>query len=61
MPVETALAPRDVRRADRLLAQVLPQGSLYAVGGRVRDELRSELDGERRASLNVSPPDTDVG
>lgn len=30
---------------DRLFTAVLPTGSLYAVGGRVRDELRSEIDG----------------
>ena len=31
---------------DEKLAAVLPAGSLYAVGGRVRDEIRSELLGE---------------
>ncbi len=31
---------------DAKLAAVLPAGSLYAVGGRVRDEIRSELLGE---------------
>ncbi len=30
---------------DALLASVLPAGSLYAVGGRVRDELRAGLEG----------------
>ncbi len=30
---------------DRELAGVLPAGSLYAVGGRVRDELRAEIEG----------------
>ncbi len=30
---------------DRALAGVLPPGSLFAVGGRVRDELRAEADG----------------
>jgi len=29
---------------DRALAAVLPSGSLYAVGGRVRDEFRAQLD-----------------
>jgi len=29
---------------DARLASVLPDGSLFAVGGRVRDELRSEID-----------------
>ena len=30
---------------DRRLAAVLPPGSLFAVGGRVRDELRAEVEG----------------
>jgi tRNA nucleotidyltransferase (CCA-adding enzyme) len=30
---------------DRRFADVLPPGSLYAVGGRVRDELRASIDG----------------
>lgn len=30
---------------DELLAQWLPAGSLYSVGGRVRDELREEIEG----------------
>ena len=30
---------------DALLTSILPAGSLYAVGGRVRDELRAELEG----------------
>src|SRR5579872_4335007 len=30
---------------DAALARVLPDGSLYAVGGRVRDELRREIEG----------------
>jgi putative nucleotidyltransferase with HDIG domain len=30
---------------DASLASVLPQGSLYAVGGRVRDELRERIEG----------------
>jgi tRNA nucleotidyltransferase (CCA-adding enzyme) len=34
-----------LHRADKILAAVLPRGSLYAVGGRVRDELRAELAG----------------
>jgi putative nucleotidyltransferase with HDIG domain len=34
---------------DRDLAAVLPPGSLYAVGGRVRDELRSSIEGKRLA------------
>jgi tRNA nucleotidyltransferase (CCA-adding enzyme) len=31
--------------ADRAIAQVVPPGSLFAVGGRVRDELRREYEG----------------
>jgi putative nucleotidyltransferase with HDIG domain len=38
---------------DRSLAAVLPSGSLYAVGGRVRDEFRAELD------ALVTPKDLD--
>jgi tRNA nucleotidyltransferase (CCA-adding enzyme) len=34
---------------DRLLARVLPSGSLFAVGGRVRDEIRRDLEGVRIA------------
>ena len=30
---------------DKTLAESLPAGSLYAVGGRVRDELRREIEG----------------
>ena len=33
------------RELDDRLAATLPPGSLYAVGGRVRDELRAEVDG----------------
>jgi tRNA nucleotidyltransferase/poly(A) polymerase len=39
------LSPSDVARLDATLARVLPAGALYAVGGRVRDELRTSLDG----------------
>lgn len=35
--------------ADAALAAVLPEGSLFAVGGRVRDELRREIHGDRAA------------
>jgi tRNA nucleotidyltransferase (CCA-adding enzyme) len=35
---------------DERIAAVLPAGSLYAVGGRVRDEIRAELDGTERPS-----------
>jgi putative nucleotidyltransferase with HDIG domain len=45
---EAALA-----RIDQVLAAALPHGSLYAVGGRVRDELRSELDGEARIAKDL--------
>jgi tRNA nucleotidyltransferase (CCA-adding enzyme) len=38
---------------DRRLAEVLPAGTLYAVGGRVRDELRRELQGA------AAPADSD--
>jgi putative nucleotidyltransferase with HDIG domain len=40
-------------RIDDTLAAALPAGSLYAVGGRVRDELRSELDGEERIAKDL--------
>src|SRR5579875_3123066 len=30
---------------DARLAAALPKGSLYAVGGRIRDELRASIDG----------------
>lgn len=35
----------DGRHIDALLSGALPGGALYAVGGRVRDEVRSEVDG----------------
>jgi poly(A) polymerase/tRNA nucleotidyltransferase (CCA-adding enzyme) len=38
----------DPAAIDARLASVLPAGSLFAVGGRVRDELRSALDGVPR-------------
>jgi poly(A) polymerase/tRNA nucleotidyltransferase (CCA-adding enzyme) len=38
---------------DARLASVLPPGSLYAVGGRVRDELRSALDGIPRPASDL--------
>jgi putative nucleotidyltransferase with HDIG domain len=37
---------------DATLAEALPAGSLYAVGGRVRDEVRAEIEG-------VEPPSSD--
>ena len=38
---------------DTLLASVLPEGSLYAVGGRVRDEIRATLDGLARPAKDL--------
>lgn len=35
---------------DARIAAVLPAGTLYAVGGRVRDEIRAELEGTQRPS-----------
>jgi tRNA nucleotidyltransferase (CCA-adding enzyme) len=43
----------DVRTIDARLAAVLPAGSLYAVGGRVRDEVRSQLDGVPRPAKDL--------
>jgi len=42
-----------LRRIDETLVAALPAGALYAVGGRVRDELRSELDGEERIAKDL--------
>ncbi|HMD02687.1 MAG TPA: HD domain-containing protein, partial [Candidatus Baltobacteraceae bacterium] len=39
------LEPGEVEQVDRRLAAALPPGTLYAVGGRVRDEVRAEVDG----------------
>ncbi|MGB8205159.1 MAG: HD domain-containing protein [Candidatus Baltobacteraceae bacterium] len=38
----------EAARIDGLLAEALPPGALFAVGGRVRDEVRSALDGVAR-------------
>ncbi|HKU80932.1 MAG TPA: hypothetical protein VJP76_02090, partial [Candidatus Tumulicola sp.] len=38
---------------DRLLGDLLPAGSLFAVGGRVRDEIRADTEG-------VDPPIADL-
>jgi len=38
---------------DAQLAAVLPPGTLYAVGGRVRDELRAALDGRDAATKDL--------
>jgi len=35
----------DLLEIDRVLAATVPAGSLFAVGGRVRDEIRSEVEG----------------
>ena len=35
---------------DRRLTEILPPGSLYAVGGRVRDEIRAQIEGTAPAS-----------
>jgi putative nucleotidyltransferase with HDIG domain len=45
-----ALATAEI---DETLAGVLPPGSLYAVGGRVRDEVRSALDGLPRPAKDL--------
>ncbi len=38
---------------DRKLAGVLPPGSLFAVGGRVRDELRADLEGAQPSQKDL--------
>ncbi|HVC30362.1 MAG TPA: HDIG domain-containing protein, partial [Steroidobacteraceae bacterium] len=38
---------------DLALARILPSGSLFAVGGRVRDELRADIDGADIASKDL--------
>jgi putative nucleotidyltransferase with HDIG domain len=43
-----------LRALDRRLAAVLPGGSLFAVGGRVRDEIRAAIDG-----IELSATDSD--
>jgi tRNA nucleotidyltransferase (CCA-adding enzyme) len=45
--------PRESKALDRILADALPGGSLFAVGGRVRDELRSQLDGLPRPAKDL--------
>ncbi|MBC5809964.1 MAG: HD domain-containing protein [Candidatus Eremiobacteraeota bacterium] len=42
-----------VTAADAELTRLVPSGSLYAVGGRVRDEIRSELDGVSRPAKDL--------
>ena len=41
------------QRIDAQLASVLPEGALFAVGGRVRDEVRSALDGTPRPAKDL--------
>ena len=43
----------DATAADAAIAAVLPAGSLYAVGGRVRDEVRTTLDGIARPAKDL--------
>jgi poly(A) polymerase/tRNA nucleotidyltransferase (CCA-adding enzyme) len=50
-----------IEEIDRRLASVLPPGSLYAVGGRVRDEVRSSLDGIPRPAKDLDYVVTGVG
>ncbi|HXP91886.1 MAG TPA: HD domain-containing protein [Candidatus Binatia bacterium] len=51
----------DLAAIDVRLAAVLPAGSLFAVGGRVRDELRSELDGIPRPVKDLDYVATGIG
>jgi tRNA nucleotidyltransferase (CCA-adding enzyme) len=51
----------DAAELDRLLAAALPAGALYAVGGRVRDEVRSRLDGLPRPAKDLDYVVTGVG
>jgi tRNA nucleotidyltransferase (CCA-adding enzyme) len=53
--------PIDVAHTDARLAGALPAGSLYAVGGRVRDELRSALDGIPRPAKDLDYVATGLG
>ena len=52
MPTASVPEDRSLEVDDRLAA-VLPAGSLFAVGGRVRDERRSELDGVARVAKDL--------
>jgi putative nucleotidyltransferase with HDIG domain len=45
--------PAVAQALDDLLAGALPSGSLYAVGGRVRDEIRTALDGRPRPAKDL--------
>jgi tRNA nucleotidyltransferase (CCA-adding enzyme) len=51
----------DANTVDGRLAAVLPAGSLFAVGGRVRDELRSRIDGVARPSKDLDYVATGIG
>jgi tRNA nucleotidyltransferase (CCA-adding enzyme) len=51
--VRLRLTELEVARIDGLLAGVLPAGALFAVGGRVRDEVRSALDGVDRPAKDL--------
>ncbi|MFY9719976.1 MAG: HD domain-containing protein [Candidatus Cybelea sp.] len=51
---------RDPHPIDALLAAALPAGSLFAVGGRVRDELRAELEGVPVTSKDLDYVVTDL-
>jgi len=50
-----------VAEIDRILASALPSGSLYAVGGRVRDEVRSAIDGIERPAKDLDYVVTGIG
>jgi putative nucleotidyltransferase with HDIG domain len=47
------LTESEAARLDGLLAGTLPTGTLFAVGGRVRDEVRSALDGIPRLAKDL--------
>ena len=46
---------------DAALASVLPEGALFAVGGRVRDEVRTALDGQPRVAKDLDYVVTGLG
>ncbi len=47
------MSPNEIGLIDAALAAALPAGTLYAVGGRVRDEVRSTLDGIPRPAKDL--------
>ncbi len=51
----------DAAAIDATLARALAPAQLYAVGGRVRDEVRSALDGEPRAAKDLDYVVTGLG